>query len=181
MEDNIKKTWQSTRVNLASDDASLNDIMSGKRKTALESLAKRYCWFSNMALLFLCFIPLNIMNMPIYSDTNSKILIIVIFGSFFLISSIMDRWLYLGVKSIDIVRMSVSEVVEKARYYRKWHIRFIFILLPIALACLALLAYLADDIYLRLGMIAGFLAGVALGIRQLMNFLADYKALTTDL
>lgn len=181
MEDNIKKIWQSARVNLVSDDSSLNDIMSGKRKTALESLAKRYRWFSNMALLFLCFIPLNIMNMPIYSDTNSKILFLIIFGSFFLISSIMDRWLYLGIKRIDIVSMSVLEVVEKARYYRKWHIRFIFILLPFALACLALLYYLADDIYLRLGMIAGFLFGVAIGVRHLMNFLADYKALTSDI
>ncbi|MDE6023311.1 MAG: hypothetical protein K2G13_07395 [Muribaculaceae bacterium] len=181
MEDNIKKTWQSARVNIASDNASLDNIMGGKRKTALESLARRYRWFSNMAWLFLSLTPVSIMNMHIYSDPNSQILIMVLFGSFFLICSIMDRWLYLGIRRIDIVGMSVWEVMEKAQYYRKWHIRFIFILLPFALTCLALLAYLADDIYLRLGMLAGFLFGVALGVRHLLNFLADYKALTSDI
>lgn len=92
----------------------------------------------------------------------------------------MDRWLYHGIRQIDVVTMSVAEVVEKALYYRKWHIRFIFMLLPMALGCLGLLAYLIDDFYLRLGMIAGFLTGVALGVRQLLNFLADYRAITSN-
>lgn len=91
----------------------------------------------------------------------------------------MDRWLYLGIRQIDVLTMTVSEVVEKALYYRKWHIRFIFILLPLALGCLGLLAYVVDDFYMRLGMVAGFLVGVALGIRQLLNFLADYRAITS--
>ncbi len=92
----------------------------------------------------------------------------------------MDRWLYHGIKQIDVLTMSVSEVVEKALYYRKWHIRFIFILLPMALGCLGLLAYAIDDFYGRLGMVAGFLVGVAKGLRQLLNFLADYRAITSE-
>ncbi len=79
-----------------------------------------------------------------------------------------------------MLTMSVSEVVEKALYYRKWHIRFIFILLPMALGCLGLMAYVIDDLYVRLGMLAGFIVGVAVGIRQLLNFLADYRAVTSE-
>ena len=48
-----------------------------------------------------------------------------------------------------------------------------------ALGCLGLLAYFIDDIYVRLGMLAGFLVGVGAGVRQLLNFLADYRAITS--
>lgn len=180
MNDELKKTWQDTNVSIPRDSVSYESIINGKRKTALDNLAQRYRWFSNFALVFLLIVPFNLLNFSLFPDVKYRMLVIIWFGSFFIISSTMDRWLYHGIKSIDVGSMSVSKVVEKALYYRKWHIRFIFILLPFALGCLGLLAYLVDDPYLRLGMLTGFLVGVALGIRQLMNFLADYKALTAD-
>ncbi len=181
MEDDIKRKWQSAQVNVASDNRSLDYIMEGKRKTALQNLAQRYRWFSNMALLFLVMVPLNLFNLHLFPDMKGRMLVVIWFCSFFMISSVMDRWLYNGIKRIDVVTMPVSEVVAKAVYYRKWHIRFIFILLPFALGCLGLMAYLIEDIYLRLGMLAGFIVGVALGVRQLLDFLADYKTLTSNL
>lgn len=180
MNDELKKTWQDTNVSIPRNSEMYESIINGKRRTALDNLARRYRWFSNMGLVFLLIVPLNLLNFSLFPDVKYRMLVIIWFGSFFMISSVMDRWLYHGIKSIDVGSMSVSEVVKKALYYRKWHIRFIFILLPFALGCLGLLAYLVDDPYLRLGMLAGFMVGVALGIHQLMNFLADYKSLTAD-
>ncbi len=177
--DNLRKDWQDSDVSISPESATYDKILSGKRKTALQNLAQRYLWFSNMALVFLVIVPFNILNPHIFPDMRCRMLILLWFCAFFIICSVMDRWLYLGIRQIDVLTMTVSEVVEKALYYRKWHIRFIFILLPLALGCLGLLAYVVDDFYMRLGMVAGFLVGVALGIRQLLNFLADYRAITS--
>ncbi len=180
MNEDIKKSWQDTNISIPGKSSSFNPIMNGKRKTALDSLAQRYRWFSNMGLLFLVMVPMNLCNLHLFPDLKSRMVVVIWFCSFFIICSVMDRWLYHGIKAIDVVSMPVSEVVEKALYYRKWHIRFIFILLPLALGCLGLLAYLIDDIYVRLGMLAGFLVGVAMGVCQLLNFLADYRSITSD-
>ncbi|MDE7421264.1 MAG: hypothetical protein K2N35_13780 [Muribaculaceae bacterium] len=179
MNDDIRKDWQGANVSIPGKSDSYDAIMNGKRKTALQNLAQRYRWFSNMALLFLLMVPLNIMNLHLFPDLKGRMVIVIWFCSFFIISSVMDRWLYHGIRQIDVVTMPVAEVVEKALYYRKWHIRFIFILLPMALGCLGLLAYFIDDIYVRLGMLAGFLVGVGAGVSQLLNFLADYRAITS--
>ncbi len=178
--DNLRKDWQDADVAIPRDSNSYESIINGKRKTALQSLAQRYRWFSNMGLLFLIIFPFNLLNLHLFPDLKIRMVLIVWFACFFLICSVMDRWLYHGIKQIDVLTMSVSEVIEKALYYRKWHIRFIFILLPLALGCLGLMAYAIDDLYVRLGMLAGFLVGVAMGIRQLLNFLADYRAITSE-
>ncbi len=178
--DNLRKDWQDANVAIPRDSNSYDSIINGKRKTALQSLAQRYRWFSNMGLLFLVIVPFNLFNLHLFPDLKMRTVLIFWFAGFFLICSVMDRWLYHGIKQIDVLTMSVSEVIEKALYYRKWHIRFIFILLPLALGCLGLMAYAIDDLYVRLGMVAGFLVGVAMGIRQLLNFLADYRAITSE-
>lgn len=178
--DNLRKDWQDANVAIQRDSNSYDNIINGKRKTALQNLAQRYRWFSNMGLIFLVIVPFNLFNLHLFPEFKLRMTMIIWFASFFLISSVMDRWLYHGIKGIDVLTMSVSEVIEKALYYRKWHIRFIFILLPLALGCLGLMAYAIDDLYIRLGMVVGFLVGVAMGIRQLLNFLADYRAITSE-
>ncbi len=180
MNDEMKKNWQNTNISIPGSSDSYDMIINGKRKTALDSLARRYRWFSNMALFFLVMVPLNLLNLHIFPDMKGRMTVVIWFCTFFIISSVMDRWLYNGIKRIDVLTMSVSEVVEKALYYRKWHIRFIFILLPMALGCLALVAYQIDDPYVRLGMLAGFLVGVGMGIRQLLDFLADYRSIAAN-
>lgn len=178
--DNLRKDWQDANVAIQRDSNSYDNIINGKRKTALQNLAQRYRWFSNMGLVFLLIVPFNLFNLHLFPELKLRMTMIIWFAGFFLISSVMDRWLYHGIKGIDVLTMSVSEVIEKALYYRKWHIRFIFILLPLALGCLGLMAYAIDDLYIRLGMVVGFLVGVAMGIRQLLNFLADYRAITSE-
>ncbi len=133
--DNLRKEWQDADVAIPRDSNSYDSIINGKRKTALQSLAQRYRWFSNMGLLFLVIVPLNIFNLHLFPELKLRMTMVIWFAGFFLICSVMDRWLYHGIKEIDVLTMSVSEVVEKALYYRKWHFRFIFILLPLAFCC----------------------------------------------
>ncbi len=180
MDQQLRKDWQEASVSMPDSKNSYDEILRGKRKTALDNLAKRYRWFSNMGIIFLLLVPFNLMNLHIFPELKFRMVIVIWFCSFFMICSVMDRWLYNGIKQIDVISMSVSEVVEKALYYRKWHIRFIFILLPMALGCLGLLAYAVDDLYVRLGMVTGFIVGVALGVRQLLDFLSDYKSIVSN-
>lgn len=180
MNEEIRKNWQDANVSMPDSKSRYDEILNGKRKTAMDSLARRYRWFSNMGILFMFIVPFNLFNLHIFPDMKLRMVIVVWFCSFFMICSVMDRWLYHGIKQIDVFAMSVSQVVEKALYYRKWHIRFIFILLPLALGCLGLLGYAVDNMYVRLGMITGFLVGVALGVRQLLEFLSDYKSIVSN-
>ncbi|MDE6786690.1 MAG: hypothetical protein K2J46_06600, partial [Muribaculaceae bacterium] len=84
------------------------------------------------------------------------------------------------VRSIDVVNMPVSEVIRKALFYRKRHLQFIAILLPSVLAIIGFIAWSMDNFYFRLGILIGFIAGTALGLRQLFAFLADYRAITSN-
>lgn len=181
METNIRKDWQRTDINIGVAPTSIDEIMEGKRKTALQNLAQRYRWFSNVALVILVANGLNIFNLMRLSDNETAVIVLgIIMSVYFIICSVMDRWLYAGICSIDILMMPVMEVVRKAGYYRKRHLQFIFILMPLALGMVGALLFLFENIYFRLGILLGFLLGVALGIRQLFNFLADYRDLIRE-
>ena len=179
--DNLKKDWQDTNVAIQTEANSYDKIINGKRRTALENLAERYRRFSNLALILILLSFSWIFNPDMFPGNQGlRIAVGVSFAVYALIASIMDRWLYKGIQSIDIVVMPVSEVVRKALFYRKRHLQFIVILLPIVLSIIAVMAWSMDNLYFRLGIVVGFIAGVAIGVRQLLAFLADYRDITSD-
>ncbi|MDE5849756.1 MAG: hypothetical protein K2H38_06415 [Muribaculaceae bacterium] len=179
--DNLRKDWQDTSVSIRRDSESYASIINGKRKTALQNLAERYRRFSNLALVLILLSFSWIFNPDMFPGNHGlRIAVGVSFAVYALMASIMDRWLYKGIQSIDIVVMPVSEVVRKALFYRKRHLQFIVVLLPIVLAIIAVMAWSMDNLYFRLGIVVGFIAGVAIGIRQLLAFLADYRAITSE-
>ena len=179
--DNLKKDWQDTNVAIQTEAKSYDKIINGKRRTALENLAERYRRFSNLALILILLSFSWIFNPDMFPGNQGlRIAVGVSFAVYALIASIMDRWLYKGIQSIDIVVMPVSEVVRKALFYRKRHLQFIVILLPVVLSIIAVMAWSMDNLYFRLGIVVGFIAGVAIGVRQLLAFLADYLDITSD-
>ena len=179
--DNLKKDWQDTNVAIQTEANSYDKIINGKRRTALENLAERYRRFSNLALILILLSFSWIFNPDMFPGNQGlRIAVGVSFAVYALIASIMDRWLYKGIQSIDIVVMPVSEVVRKALFYRKRHLQFIVILLPVVLSIIAVMAWSMDNLYFRLGIVVGFIAGVAIGVRQLLAFLADYRDITSD-
>lgn len=173
MEDDVRQSWQSARLK-NNREGMAEDALSGRRRTALQSLALRYRRFSNLGLLltvwsaFIAFSGLF--------PEHSRVLIAVTSAIYFSTCSVMDRWLYRGVSGIDCGTMSVGEVAGLAVFYRKRHLQFIAVLLPMAAAMIGLMVYFSTrNIYFIGGVVTGVVVGLAIGLRQLFDFLGDYR------
>lgn len=171
----MKSAWRETATSLQTEnDRLLTEFRNGNPLTSLERLRNRYRRF---AILGFTMLPLSFVFMlknifPI----EGGIWITLSFIVYFLTCGFMDTWLYRGLDTIDCLHMSVSEVIEKARYYRKKHLQFIVILIPMAIALLCGLAYFTGwEEHILLGMIVGGSIGFAIGLQQLFAFLRDYK------
>ena len=179
--DNLRKDWQDADVAIRRESESYQNIINGKRKTALQNLADRYKRFSIMGIILIMLSLSYCFNPNIFpGDSRWRIIISVAFALYALTASVMDRWLYNGIRSIDVGTMPVAEVIGKALFYRKRHLQFIAVLLPFVLAIIGAYAWKGDNIYFRLGILVGFIVGTAVGIFQLMNFLSDYRAITSE-
>lgn len=99
----------------------------------------------------------------------------------FATASTMDHWLANGIRSIDCSRMSVREVIDRSLFYRRSHHQFMMILIPYAAIVLGCLGWASRaDVYMLMGMGAGFLVGLAIGIRKYMDFMAYYRDIASD-
>ena len=179
--DNLRKDWQDADVAIRQESDSYRNIINGKRKTALQNLADRYKRFSTMGIVLILLSMSYIFNPNIIPDSlRWRVGIGIAFALYALTASVMDRWLYNGIRSIDVVSMPVKEVIGKALFYRKRHLQFIAVLLPFVLAIIGAFAWKGDNIYFRLGILVGFIVGTAAGIYHLMNFLSDYRTITSE-
>lgn len=179
--ENLRKDWQDANVSLNRESRIYDSIINGKRKTALDNLAERYRRFSIIGITLIMLSFTWIFNPNMFPGNHSlRIAVGVSFAIYALIGSVMDRWLYQGIKSIDVVTMPVSEVIRKALFYRKRHLQFIAVLLPIVLALIGVMAWSMDNLYFRLGILVGFIAGTAIGLHHLFAFLADYRAIISE-
>ena len=172
----IRKTWDEIGVRYSGEKGSGGHGTDIRRETALEKLRKKYLWFSRFALVFMIIEPFcfSLRFMAEYNVWIAGLMFMVYFG----VCSSMDYWLYKGISSIDCYTMTVSEVVEKAFYYRKKHLQFIIILLPLALVCVGTLGYmLRSKPAFLVGMGCGGAVGLALGYRQYLEFMSEYKKL----
>ncbi len=178
MDNNIHNCWRDLRFRYTPDNNEINDITDGRRRSSLQSLARRYRWFSNMALFMILWPIITWANPSIVIPHKTVILIVMCV--YFAVCSIMDHWLYCGIKSIDCATMTVSEVARLARLYRRRHLQFIGLLLPIAIGVIGVIIYFSTNIYTTVGVIMGAILGIVIGLRQLMAFLADYRQLMQD-
>lgn len=179
MENSVKKDWRDTRVNIKTDAETLDSIMQGKKKSALQNLAQRYQTFWRLEIVALCLcVPAIFQVMSQEFSMKGSIWLTIGFAVMFILSSVMDRWLYNRIGELDLTAMTVTEVARKAALYRKRHLQFVAILLPIAIILLCAMASMSGNVYLISGMATGGVIGFALGIGQLMKFLRDYRSLT---
>lgn len=173
----IKNSWRDAKFNV--NEKELELIMFKRRATSLERLKTRYKRFSNIAFLMIFWCPLFAFTEP---AIPFKPYLALAFGLFFVTVSMMDRWLYMGVSSIDCATMAVSEVARRAVFYRKRHFQFQIILIPYAIALVGAMIYLSSDnpgfIY---GIIFGILVGGCVGWFQFLKFMRDYKILRSAL
>ena len=114
----LQKTWQeSGRIG-----SPYNPRMNSRRETALEKLGREYRRFSMVALI-MTIASLFFFNFP-WLEMPWKVVIPVLFISFFATASTMDHWLANGIRSIDCSRMSVREVIDRSLFYRRRHHQF---------------------------------------------------------
>lgn len=176
MNEDLKRTWQDTKFRGA-DKKNLDEVVDGRKITALQSLARRYRRFSVLsAVMIPC--SLTVFNITFLPE-RVRLVATLSFAVYFLIASLMDMWLGSGISSIDCCRMTVKEVAGKAVFYRRRHLQFIMVLLPMALSLVGLLAWEAiGESWLFVAIVIGFLFGLAVGYRYFREFMADYRRLT---
>ncbi len=179
MENELRRCWRDTTFRQSNN---LNE--SDRRHTALQRLALHYKRFSNLALVFIGLFPLtfvNLMHRDYEMPVTPAIILMVLSAAYFLTCSLMDRWLYRGILSIDLAEMPVAEVCRRALYYRKKHLQFIAILIPFAVIFLGGMAWLLSyEVYFLWGMGIGAVLGLILGLHQFRLFMKEYHDVMDD-
>lgn len=176
--DTMFQAWKNW-VKTTSDENLRNiyeNLQNPDRRTSLENLARRYKRFGIVGLLMvpvsLCYLHTGIFAEPY------NVIISVSLMVYFAICAAMDFWLFRGITGIDIYRESVSEVSRKVRYYRRKHLQFITVLVPLMIAVLTVMFISQfDNITVLTGLIAGALVGLVIGLTMLSKFLAEYNIL----
>lgn len=170
----LKENWESSNAALERGKLPRQTI-DPRRKTTLQRLAARYRRMAIFSVLCLCWV------MPLYfrlceENPGTQLFYPLVMAAFFLIAAGMDYWLYRGIQCIDCATMSVETVLKKVYLYRKRHIQFIFILMPLALFIIYLiLAIFNFEKYALAGAAFGFMVGLAFGLKILYDFMHDYK------
>lgn len=149
-----------------------------KKKTALDQLRERYIRFAIMSLVMV-FPGFFIFSRGIFMISNLHFWLGLAFAVYFLTASCMDFWLWRGIGSLDPLRMSVSEIYGKSMFYRKRHLQFVGILIPMMIALLGFTGYVYfSEMYFLYGMIAGAICGGIIGVFQFRQFMAEYRELS---
>lgn len=178
-DDKMKAAWRNRNCDSSSgliNEANSKDIMDFRRETSLERLANRYKRFF---MLGFCMIPLVPAWVLAGVLTGPYQIPMMIFGMlYFLLCGCMDVYLYNQVREINVFTMTTGEVIEKAAKCRKLHLRYIMILLPLAIFLIIGLALInIDNKTMVLGICFGCAVGLAIGIMQLSRFMDDYRAI----
>lgn len=183
MDDKIKQIWDETDARLSRLERQTEDLArqgrDNRRRTALDRLMERYRRFSIIGLLLAVMIVMQTLAGFYEGPYGIAVGITgVLLGC---ICSLMDRWLYLKLKEIDIARMTVAEVSKRALLCRRRHLQFICFSLPMVLLMILFIMLSKNlNLYMIYGMIGGFVFGLALGLRELFKFLSDYRTLSED-
>lgn len=175
----MRKAWHAMGESLRAQSSPYSDPEDlGNRKTALDRLRDRYRHFWIVALVMsLC--SLIVFSRGRLVDECIGLWLGIVYSAYFLTVFFMDHWLWRGIRTIDPLKMGVSEVAEKAMFYRKRHLQFVAFLIPVGAVLLGFTAYaFSSEIYFLSGMIAGGVCGLIVGIVQFRRFMAEYRKLS---
>ncbi|MDE7180505.1 MAG: hypothetical protein K2N88_04850 [Muribaculaceae bacterium] len=178
----IKKTWEdASRKIYRPTPEEFENMYREKKETALERLAARYKRFSTVGMLMTVVSVFWIFRPDHFGMFPMRYVVAALLMLYFATCASIDWWLYKGVSSINCYEMPVSEVVEKAVYYRKKHLQSMMFLIPFVVLVLGLMAYtFITDRFIIYGMIAGLIVGLAIGYRQFREFMSEYKLISRN-
>ena len=178
----MKKAWEQTDMRLSSLEAETSRLAqsaSRRRHTVFDNLRNRYRRFSIVASTMVCVMVLYAVA-ELWPGPYS-VWISLAMSIYFIVVSVMDYSIYRRLSEIDIDTMSVSEVTRTVISCRRRHLQFMAVLIPSCILLLGILVWQAfDDEYMLLGMCAGAIVGVIIGIRSYRRFMADYRFLIDD-
>lgn len=167
----LKTIWYDSTRNI-----NATEINMKRKQTSLEKLASRYKSFSSMSAVMVMIIGAIIVLMSISLLMPIPIWLIICLEIYFATAACMDYWLFKGVKSLDCCTMNVDELLRKTMLYRKRHLQFMAILLPMALGLITAMAiHFQADKAIIIGMITGFIIGAAWGVKSFIDFMRDYR------
>ncbi len=177
-EDKMQKAWEEARFALPTD-SQMQDVIAGTRRTALEKLAAQYRRFAIMSAVLLVPCAFLLYRQQFDTEPWVQITIPVLYAIGFAIISIMDSWLYRGIKSIDVNTMSVQTVISKALFYRKRHLQCLLFTIPWCICVVGLMLYAASgETAFILGIVCGLSLGLIIGVNMLMKFLRYYRQIS---
>lgn len=175
----MRKAWIEMGKALGMQPAPFNDPGEmGSKKTALDRLRNRYrvFWIASLLLsfgTFMFFSSRSIMDGRLYLWLG------IAYAVYFLTAFCMDFWLYNGLGTINPLKMGVTEVAWKSAFYRKRHLQFMVVLIPMAIALIAFTGYVfSSEMYFLNGLATGVILGLIIGIIQLRRFMTEYRNLS---
>ncbi len=181
--EDMKMAWAETSRRLDRLERTYSDMreeaINGKRRTALDDLALRYRRFSTISLIFVLISPIYAINGVF--DGSFRIWVPLGMALYFGLASVMDWWLYKRVKQIDVATMTTEDVVSASAFCRKRHLQFMMVLIPLMLVLVgAFIAGCLNQEYMIYAIVGGAILGLILGVRQLINFMDDYRIIKGD-
>lgn len=175
----LKKTWKGMGVSLGPQGPVDNLDELRDKKTALDRLKAKYGRFSILSLVML-FVIWQVLFHADILESRWNFPLAIAFTVYFAVTFIMDRYLACGLGTIDPLTMSVAQVMEKSLHYRKRHLQFMALLIPMAMGVLSFFAYaFSEDSSILMGMISGAVVGGIAGYRQFRKMMSYYRTLAS--
>lgn len=173
----LKKTWLSMGEILGMNHPENSVESLNGKKTALDRLRNRYKSFQLVSIIMIVS-SFMILSGALIEDSNLKFYLGISYLVYFLTGFTMDYWLWKGLGTINPVTMKVSQVIRKSMFYRKRHLQFIAVLMPMAIALIGFTGYIfSENEYFIKGIIAGVIFGLIVGSFQLHRFMSEYRKL----
>lgn len=177
----LLKAYQklSQRVENLEKGISMAPRINPRTNTALTSLGRKYLRFciisTVMVIASIFYARLDIVPEAMQLPLCLSMMV------YFLTASLMDYWLYIHIRDIDVNTMSVSRVIEQASLCRRRHLQFMAVLIIMCVALLALMVYtFVDDTYVIAGMAFGAIIGLGCGSVIFMRMMRNYRQISGD-
>lgn len=177
--DEIKRTWQNMNERISRLEAENRkqnmEMIRSRSRTSRDRLLSYYKRFMAMGVLgiiiFILFFTRSEILEPRYTFP-----VVTYFVVYFCICILMDLWLYRRMSGINLYRDTLAEVARKTLYARRWHQKFVIILVPLALLGVFLLIFcMIDNQELLYGLILGAIVGSFIGIWKYRRMMRDYR------
>lgn len=186
MEDinDFKMLWQEMNIRLSNLEDENRKLMHKVKQTNFrstqEKLVRKYIGFIVIEFLMIVYMSLFFLFNPFIVE-KYKIPSLIYWLIFFLIELIIDLYLMIKIKNVNVHEATITEVAKRAAQNWKLHKIGIAIGIPLAIGAVILfsLAINADE-FIILGMIVGGTIGFIIGINQLFKFRSYYKLLETS-